>query len=390
MGRKGENIYKRKDGRWEGRFQVNIPNTDRRKYVSVYAPSYREVKEKLYIAKLQKDGFLYKEKETFNTYVVRWLEENRECIKPPTYVKYKNIIKNHIMPHLGTMRVTDITTTVLQDYTERLLKTGKLKGEGGLSPKMVKDILTIIHSILIYYQKKKPEVKLHTIIPYPKSNKKDVDIFTRREQEIMEAYLLKNDSLINIGIWLSLYTGIRIGELCALTWNDIDLQRSTMYIRKTMQRIQRLDLSLDGVTILDRKLYGNRNPKTIVIITEPKTYKSKREIPLPDFIRAVLSEYVIEDDSAFFLTGSTKQYIEPRTMQNQFKTIIKQCNLPATNYHVVRHSFASRCVELGFELKTLSAILGHSKTSTTLDRYVHPSYDLKKDNMEKLLTLKQS
>lgn len=172
----------------------------------------------------------------------------------------------------------------------------------------------------------------------------------------------------DVGVLLSLYTGIRVGELCALQWEDFDLAHSKLKIRKTMQRIQ--DLGNGSVS------------KTKIVITEPKSQCSIREIPLPLFIVDVAKKFA-SNPKAYILTG-TDRYIEPRTMQNRFKSYVKECNVEPANFHVLRHTFATRCVEVGFEVKSLSEVLGHANVNITLNRYVHSSFELKHSNMNKL------
>lgn len=196
-------------------------------------------------------------------------------------------------------------------------------------------------------------------------------VLSRIEQKQLSEYLVKNLSCSNLGIMVCLYTGIRIGEVCALKWKDISFDEQILYIHKTMQRIQKQD---DGAE------------KTKIIITEPKRTCSIRIIPLPDELFKLLKENRNSDDT-FLLTGHHKYYIEPRTMQNRFKTVVKNCNIEEANFHALRHTFATRCVELGFDIKSLSEILGHASVNITLNRYVHPSMKLKQRNMNKLSDL---
>lgn len=380
MPRKGENIYKRKDGRWEGRYLDRTCQGPRKKYRSIYGRTYKEVRSKL---KEQLQAIPEEPVYTMSYYTQKWLETNADSFKTSTYVKYKNLIYHHIFPNIGSYIVTDITTQVLLDLSKSLLSNGKRRQEGGLSTKTVKDILTLIHSILLFYQSLSPVPVSLPVIPYPKSEKRTIKILSSAEQKILENYLLSHSSLTAAGILLSLYTGIRLGELCALKWEYIDLEKGSITIAKTLQRIQMSKLTVDEIDHLESTIL-NLGDKTAIIITSPKTYKAKREIPLPDFIVPILEEFSCGIPSAFFLTGEPDIVPDPRTIQNRFKSILKKAQLPSVNYHAVRHSFASRCVEMDFELKALSEILGHAKTSTTLERYVHPSYDMKKRNINKL------
>ena len=166
---------------------------------------------------------------------------------------------------------------------------------------------------------------------------------------------------------ICLYTGIRIGELCALQWDDISLEKKTLHIQKTMLRIQTDD----------------ENQKTKVVITPPKSSCSVRTIPVQDILVEYLARFE-EGPDAYLLTGSAEKYIEPRTMQNRFKSVLNKCGIHSANFHALRHTFATRCVEAGFDVKSLSEILGHSSVNITLNRYVHPTMEMKRSNMNRL------
>ena len=168
---------------------------------------------------------------------------------------------------------------------------------------------------------------------------------------------------------LSLYTGIRLGELCALRWNCVDLNLGIIKVKQTMQRRQNTDPAEER--------------RTKIVFTDPKTQTSSRTIPLPASLLMLAYSFQSTPNS-FVLTGSSEKYIEPRTMQNHFKRIIQESGISSVNYHALRHTFATRCVEVGFEIKTLSEILGHATVNITLNRYVHSSFELKRQNMNKL------
>lgn len=177
-------------------------------------------------------------------------------------------------------------------------------------------------------------------------------------------------NIYKFGVLLSLYTGIRIGELCSLQWQDFSSCGDVLSVRKTIQRVQNTNSTADR--------------KTKVIITEPKSQCSKRDIPIPTFLMEYIRRFRAED-SAFVLSGQQEKYVEPRTMQNHFKRYIKQSGIAPAGFHALRHTFATRCVEVGFEIKSLSEILGHSSVTITLNRYVHSSFELKANNMNKLI-----
>jgi integrase len=197
-----------------------------------------------------------------------------------------------------------------------------------------------------------------------------MQILSMQEQSILSRYLYDNLTPCNLGILICLYTGLRIGEICALKWKDICIAEHYLDVHKTMQRVQIMD---------DKK-------KTTVLIQRPKSDCSIRKIPLPDTILSILQSEKKETD-AFILTGSAQKFIEPRCMENRFKTVLKACGVNNYKFHTLRHTFATRCVELGFDIKSLSEILCHASVSITLNRYVHPSMELKQKNMNLLIDL---
>jgi len=372
MSRKGENIYKRKDGRWEGRYLKRTPDGKSR-YGYVYATTYREAK-----AKLQKAAALWElnppkcKDDALSLAAVsrRWEENIGQQVKESTFVKYHVIIENHLLPALGKVNVEDMTHELIEDFSIRLMR-GEGKNGRPLAPRTVSDILCVLRSILRFARRS------GAIIPCDGSSVRirrpavEIRVLTRHEQEILCAYLYNNISPRNIGILLSLFAGLRVGEICALRWEDIALGERLLYVRHTMQRIQNLE---------------PEGPRTRVVITDPKSITSSRMIPLPEDL-AHLIETLPGEHRGFFLTGREDRYDEPRVMQYHFCRAMERCGLPYANYHALRHTFATRCVELGFDVKCLSELLGHSTVSMTMDRYVHPSLDHKREHMQRLSRL---
>lgn len=189
-------------------------------------------------------------------------------------------------------------------------------------------------------------------------------LLTKDEEGRLKAHITSNPSLVGMGIALTMYTGIRVGELCALTWEDIDLERRTLTVRKTIQRIQ----NHDG------------GSKTKLIISEPKSEKSRRMIPLPECMTEMLRSFKAAD-GCFLLTGVDKP-MEPRAMQYRFSRLLKKLDLPHIHYHALRHGFSTSAIELGFDIKTLSEILGHSSIELTMRLYVHSSFNRKRSCMD--------
>ena len=373
MSKKGENIYKRKDGRWEGRFILSYDNNGKAKFGYIYGRTYCEVKQRLVEKKnavLQNTVITDKHPTVYNEVLDAWLNSSKINTKESTYARYTHLINSHIRPYLGKHLLSKISTQMVEGYIEQQLASGRLDNTGGLSAKTVTDILTIIKSTMDYARYNNLPVACNLGKLNIKKKDKEMRVFSQVEQEALIRVLVDKMDLYKFGVLLSLYTGIRIGELCALRWEDFDLHSSELKVRKTMQRIQNTE---NGAT-----------SKTKVIITEPKSSCSIRTIPLPIFITDIAKRYVATP-RAFILTGDSKRYIEPRTMQNRFKKYVKESGITNANFHALRHTFATRCVEVGFEIKSLSEILGHANVNITLNRYVHSSLELKHINMNKLV-----
>lgn len=372
MSKRGENIYKRKDGRWEGRYIRCYDENGKIKYGYVYAKTYTETKKKL--LEKQNNSFIQAELETkstvlYNEVLDAWLQSSRINIKESTYARYAHLVDTHIRPALGKYQLCRISTQLVEGFIEKQLNHGRLNNGGALSPKTVTDILTIVKSSIEYASYNNLNVICNLRKLTIKKKEREMRVLCRSEQDALVKVLMYETDLYKFGVLLSLYTGIRIGELCALQWEDLCVASATLKVRKTMQRIQ--DTAIGAAT------------KTKVIITEPKSQCSVRDIPLPQFL-VKLAKQFSDQPKVFILSGDKNKYVEPRTMQNHFKTYIKESGINDANFHALRHTFATRCVEVGFELKSLSEILGHANVNITLNRYVHSSFDLKCSNMNKL------
>lgn len=375
MSRKGENIYRRKDGRWEGRYIKGRREDGKGIYGSVYAPTYQEAKSKLQKAALNSKEFLPGlSKDTFEQITKQWLTAVRPQIKESSYVKYLSLVEKHILPGLGSISIDKFTTDSMEQFIHKELTCGRLKDGNGLSPKTVRDILSVLRQIVRFAKGQHCRVPCDVQGVTVKVKIKETHVLTIPNRKKLEQFLIQENTPISDGILLSLYTGLRIGEICALRWEQILLEEGLLQIRYTLQRIPNLDYDKKDVS----------SKKTKIIITPPKSSCSNRDIPLPMFLLERMKRSLPSSRQAFFLTGSCEEYVEPRTMNNYFKKILRQCGIPETNYHTLRHTFATRCVELNFDIKTLSEILGHSNVNITLNRYVHITLEQKRKNMDML------
>lgn len=349
MPRRGENIYKRKDGRWEGRYKCGYDDTGKARYRSVYAKTYQEVREKMCKLKSTVVNFVSSGKRTVGELFDEWLTAVRLKVKVSTYACYNMKIIKHILPVFGGLMYEKLTISVVHEFIEKKLKEG-------LSAKYVSDIIIVFKSMAKFISKIHGYANPLENVVLPKKEKRDMKLLSKSEQKRLCQFALNKPDNTKIGILLSYYAGLRIGEVCSLKWCDIDLNRGVLKVERTVQRIY-------------------ENGSTKLIIDSPKSRSSIREIPLPKFIVEILRKFK-SDDSAYVLSGTDK-LIEPRALQHRFKALLKKADLPSINYHSLRHMFATNCIALGFDVKTLSEILGHSTVETTLNRYVHSSMERK-------------
>ena len=362
MSRKGENIYKRKDGRWEGRYLKHIPGQKPR-YGYVYAKTYRETRAKLLEAAAQwkaQPPASADADQTLSAVAIQWKASIAPQVKQSTLVKYHTVLEHHILPALGSVSLREMTHQKIEAFSRQLLQT--------LAPRTVSDILSVLRSILRFAIRSGMQVPSDGSTVRIRRSISEIRVLTLGEQTALCRHLFDDLTLHNAGILLSLYTGLRIGEICALQWEDIALDDRLLYVRRTMQRLQ--NLSPDG-------------PRTLVVETTPKSATSARTIPLPEeLVRVLLS--LPGPHEGYFLTGSRTRFTEPRSMQYHFGRVVAQCGIAPANYHALRHTFATRCVELGFDVKSLSELLGHSTVTMTMDRYVHPTMEHKRSRMQRL------
>jgi len=304
----------------------------------------------------------FKKKILYGDWIWNWLDNKKDYIKESTYANYTNIISNHIIYDLGKYYLSNLNNNILQTYLLNKFKEGRLDGKGGLSGKTVRDIVAVIKSSLKTANK---EGLIHNVcldFIYPKNDSQEkIYVLSLDEQQKLINYVIQNNSIKNMGILLTLYSGIRIGELCALQWKDIDFKNNILHINKTLQRIYIKD---------------NNQKKSKIIITTPKTRNSKRDIPINMQFSKELKKYKTHNED--FLLSCDSKWIEPRTYRRYFANILKDANINKVNFHSLRHTFATNCIKLGIDYKTVSELLGHATVNITLNLYVHPQMYQKK------------
>jgi len=364
MARHGENIRKRNDGRWEGRYKEYSPQKEIHIYRSVYGKSYEEVREKLTLQKnLQKkipgagnitvQNQISAKSLLFHHIAEEWLEETYSTKKLSTYEKYRVIYQRHLAKHFQ-----DVT---LSDLTEQYVRA---RISAPLSDSIKKSVYCVLNQILkfasVRYSVTVPEIKR----PVSTVRNKPVIALSKAELKRLFEVLYKGVDRFGDAVLLCLFTGLRLGEVCALKWSDIDFAGRLITVNRTVQR-----LYAEG--------YGT---KTVLLETEPKSECSRREIPISTAAMELLLQRRKNEGYVFGEGGP----LEPRTLQYHFKKIIKEAQLPCKNFHILRHTFATSCIEGNMDVKSLSEILGHANVQITLNRYVHPTMDTKQKLMEGL------
>lgn len=373
MPKKGENIRKRADGRWEGRYKVDTPTDAKTKYHSVYGKTYKEVKDKIRLItsqpallneKKQQQPILIKE------VITQWLNSSKSIHKGATEVRYEYLIEKHIIPELGDVPLSSVTSSLLTNFMNRKLEHGSLNSKGTLSPSYVRSIMSVVVSVLQYAVNEGMCQPLNINLQKPCIDKRDLEVLSAFDQNRLESALIHNIDETKLGILISLNTGLRIGEVCALSWDDIDFERQIFHIRSTVARVKSMDSGVNSKLIIDK----------------PKTKSSLRDIPIPSKLLTILVS-MKKQSKGKYVVSAENSFVSPRTYEYRYHKILDEYNIPSVNYHTLRHTFATRCIEVGVDVKTLSEILGHANVSITLNTYVHSSMKLKRQQLEKLSIL---
>ncbi|MDF3006005.1 MAG: site-specific integrase [Oscillospiraceae bacterium] len=363
MPRRGENIYKRKDGRWEGRILLSDG-----KYRYFYAKAYRELKEKMKnyreedLSSLQTQTDMA---ETICAQFLSWIEGDiRHQIKPSTYENYQYCVQKYIIPFFAETKESQITTASAAQFTSYI------KCNETISESYKRKILTIFKTALKKILNDSPDIaSIIDAVKLPKIKGNEVQVFTTREQQLIEYAALNSENRRALGLILCFYSGIRLGELCGLKWSDFDWDAGTMSIMRTVTRAKNFEQE------------GN---KTALHIGTPKSRTSIRKIPLPAFILQQAKALGLDQKrEGYFVLSDNVEPLDPRSYQKLFQRVLIQAGIKARKFHAIRHTFATRALELGVDIKTLSELLGHSNVSITLNIYAHSLLEQKKIAIDK-------
>jgi len=366
MGRHGENIRKRKDGRWEGRYLVYDKEKGKKVYRSVYARSYEAVREKLEDKKGQLLNYTNKSEgkqhricpEDVNLDIVaqEWLTEVMKKRKRSTYIKYHLTYHRYIQEFLQSATLSELTNEEVRQ-----------KISGQYSDSVYKSIYCILNQILKFASE-----RYNVMVPLLKKSVSDVrnapvKVLAKSEQRKLIDVLSIEMDRFKMAVLMCLFTGLRLGELCALKWVDIDFENKLLIVNRTVQRLY---------------AEGYRT-KTVLTETSPKSAYSRREIPLSD---KALELFLKFKNNKEYVFGGEKP-LEPKNLQYHFKKILKEAEISDKNFHILRHTFSTNCIEGGTDVKSLSEMLGHSDVQITLNRYVHPSMETKRQYINNLLEI---
>lgn len=358
MARKGNNIYHRTDGRWEGRYYCKGTH----KYKSVYGKTYTETKEKL--DKLRNEVLVPSARCILLVpdILKMWLESRRTVIKESSYASYRHKLEKQIIPYFGDLKYNRLDLSRINSFI-----TDKLSE--GLSAKYISDMVIMIKSAAKWAEITHNYANLVRNAELPKKKAKETVVFSRQEQKKLMTAIQNTHSNTACGVMLTMFTGLRIGELCALKWADIDFQSKIMHVNKTVQRMS---------------VFGAKS-KTAVKVSAPKSETSVRDIPLPDFLINALSAYRGNPDD--YIVSGNSSIVEPRCFTNRYKALLKKADVPSLKFHSLRHTFATNALQQNFDVKTLSELLGHANANITMQVYVHSSMERKSACMDRLQAL---
>lgn len=299
--------------------------------------------------------------KTITDIATLWKADKKQYVKKSSFSAYVLLIENHLLPAFGNKKVVEepeVQAFVIQKLTQ------------GLSQKTVKDILIVLKMVLKFGVKNKWLKHQELDIQYPTQREKhEVEVLSRSNQKKIMLYVQEHFTFRNLGVYICLCSGMRIGEICALTWEDIDTDNGVINVRRTIQRIYTIEGDIR---------------KTEVILDTPKTKNSIREIPMSRELLRMLKPMKKIVNSSFFVITNDAKPTEPRTYRSYYKNLMIQFGVPALKFHGLRHSFATRCIESKCDYKTVSVLLGHANISTTLNLYVHPNLEQKKKAIDQM------
>ena len=369
MARRGENIHKRKDGRWEGRYIKTRTPEGKIQWGYVYGTVYAEVKRVL-IQKKAEAGFynLKRTDLTFEALAEVWLHSQRNAVKESTYAHYSYTLHKYLLPVLGKVPVASLDESFLEQAMQQII-TPIDAAHKPLGNSSARECLSMLRRICKYAAHLPLIRPIELEVTLPKAIDQISAPLSPAEQQRLYQYVQENPTPRKIGLLLGLELGLRIGEICGLQWGDFDLKLGTLKINRTVCRIS----------------CGNGHTK--VVIQTPKTRTSRREIPIPKQLLIMLKRLRGNaSNSTWLLSGTESKPTEPRCYRKSIKAYLKQATVRQVRPHALRHTFATTCLQAGCDVKTLSELLGHANANITLQRYVHSDLTRKRREMNRIFS----
>ncbi|MCH5286591.1 MAG: site-specific integrase [Christensenellaceae bacterium] len=370
MARQGENIYRRSDGRYEGRYVIGKLDNGRTRFGYVYGRQYSAVRKLLLKKKaeylLHSDLPVNAARHTLNEWLSFWMEsELRGSIKPSSYQIYQNYYKRHLRPVIGHLRLEQLTPAVIYGYIGTLAASGlSVSMQRGIYRLLTASIRSAVDQGVL---SRNPCAR----IKIQRDARPEQRVLTRAEQQKVRAAVRSEK---DVPVLIGLYTGMRLGEICALKWSDINWAGGTITICRTVQRIA-------------RPRYESNQPRTELTISSPKSVRSNRVLPIPPFLMERLRLMMSVSPASEYIFGKTACAADPRNIQRHFHRMMAQLEITGAHFHTLRHSFATRLLELGVDVQTVSVLLGHSSAKITLEFYTHSLFDQQRAAMNKLDTV---
>lgn len=369
MARHGENIHKRKDGRWEGRY-IKARTPDKRIHWGyVYGTTYADVKQILVRKKAEYGLYqLTDTRLTFAEFAEIWLRSIKCGLKESTYAHYRYTLHKYILPILGVLRISALEEQRLEQALQQIITPpdGQHKT---LSFSSARECLSMVRRICKYAAHLKVLRPMELSVRLPQEKSRSTTPLSAVEQNRLRTYVLSSPTPRKLGLLLGMESGLRIGEVCGLKWSDFDLNAEIVQIKRTVSRIS----------------CGDGHTK--IVVQTPKTRTSRREVPLPKHIvRALKTLQLSYPSDAWFLSGSTVKPVEPRCYRKSIRAYLKQAAVRQVHPHVLRHTFATTCLQAGCDIKTLSELLGHTSANITLQRYVHSDLTRKRREIQRIFS----
>ena len=305
----------------------------------------------------------------------QYLSARRPFLKESSYAHYAELAENYIVPYVGKMHFEELSSNMAGKYITQLKTCGKTSGKGGLSDKTIRDVCSLLKSVY-YFAAENGDCPSDMRFPrliLSKPARMKSQVLTSEHQKQLEEYLTANPNPENLGIMICLYTGMRIGEICALKWSDVAPDGCLINVNRTVLRIRNTEAR-------------GKQPRTVIVTGTPKTDSSQRTIPVPKAIGKLLKNEDRQMPADYFVVTCSDRQMEPRRYYEKYKQILHKCGITTDyTFHALRHTYATRCIESGIDPKVVSELLGHSSVTITLNRYIHPTMEMKKRCVERLL-----